>query len=38
MTLGLALDEHLEYTDWERGRWQDRLAKRGDRVLKSNSG
>jgi hypothetical protein len=30
MTLGLALDELLEYTDWERAGWQDRVAKRGD--------
>jgi hypothetical protein len=35
---GLALEELLEYADWERAGWQDWLAKRGDQVLKSNSG
>ena len=38
MTAGLALDEFLEYTDWEREKWQDWLGKQGDQVLETSTG
>ena len=38
MTAGLALDEFLEYTDWEREKWEDWLGKQGDQVLETSTG
>ena len=38
MPLTLALDDLLEYTDWERGKWRERLLRQGDQVLEISAG
>lgn len=38
MAVGLSLNELIEYTDWERMKWQECLAKRGDPVLRTPAG
>jgi uncharacterized damage-inducible protein DinB len=36
--VGLALNELMEYTGWERQKWYDWLQQHGDEVLKTNAG
>jgi uncharacterized damage-inducible protein DinB len=31
--IGLTVDELFEYTEWERGKWRDRLHQHGESVL-----
>lgn len=38
MSMGLSLDELMEYTDWERSRWCDWLRQRGDHVVAISAG
>ena len=38
MSAGLSLSEFIEYTEWERGRWHDRLRQSGDQVLATSIG
>jgi uncharacterized damage-inducible protein DinB len=38
MPVGLSLNDLIEYTDWERGKWFDWLRERGDQVLKISAG
>lgn len=38
MFAGLSFSEFIEYTDWERGRWHDRLRQHGDQVLATSIG
>ena len=38
MTPGLSLNELIEYTDWERGRWQEWFGSRGDAPLATSVG
>jgi uncharacterized damage-inducible protein DinB len=38
MSTGLSFDELIEYTDWERGKWQDWLRQRGDAALATSAG
>jgi len=38
MSNGLSLSELIEYTDWERGKWEDWLRQRGDDVLAISAG
>jgi len=38
MSNGLSLSELIEYTDWERGKWEDWLRQRGDHVLAISAG
>ena len=33
MSTGLGFGELIEYTDWERGKWEDWLRHRGDGAL-----
>jgi uncharacterized damage-inducible protein DinB len=33
MTIGLSVNDLLDYTDWERRKWQACLSRRGDTVL-----
>ena len=33
MAPGLSLNEFMEYTDWERGKWEDWFRQRGDSAL-----
>jgi uncharacterized damage-inducible protein DinB len=36
--LSLSLNDLLEYTDWERGKWYDCLRRGGDEALKISTG
>jgi uncharacterized damage-inducible protein DinB len=38
MSVGLSLNELMEYTEWERSKWHDCLLKRGDAVLTTPAG
>jgi len=38
VSTGLSLDELIEYTDWERGKWHDWLRHHGDGVLAISAG
>jgi uncharacterized damage-inducible protein DinB len=38
MTIGLSLNELIDYTDWERHQWYDWLRQHGDHVLTSSVG
>src|SRR4029077_16450682 len=38
MSTGVSLGELMEYTDWERSKWQERLQQRGDSVLATSVG
>ena len=38
MSVHLSLDDLIEYTDWERGKWREFLRARGDEVLKIGVG
>jgi uncharacterized damage-inducible protein DinB len=38
MSTALSFDELIEYTDWDRGKWQDWLRQRGDAVLAASAG
>jgi len=38
MTINVSLHELLDYTDWERKKWQDWLKERDDAVLKTSAG
>jgi uncharacterized damage-inducible protein DinB len=38
MAVSLSFDELIEYTDWERQKWQDRLRKAGDEALRIGAG
>lgn len=38
MAIAVGLDELMEYTDWERGKWHDWFRRHGDLVLKIASG
>jgi uncharacterized damage-inducible protein DinB len=38
MSVGLSLSELIEYTDWERAKWQECLRRRGDPVLATPAG
>ena len=38
MAMDVGLDELMEYTDWERGKWHDWFRRHGDQVLKISSG
>jgi hypothetical protein len=38
MALQLSLEDLIEYTDWERGKWREFLLARGDEVLKVGVG
>lgn len=38
MAVGLSLDELMEYTEWERGKWRECLRGRGDAVLATAAG
>lgn len=38
MHIGLALNDLLDYTDWERRKWFERLRERGGAVLSVNAG
>lgn len=35
---GLSLNELIEYTDWERGKWEEWLRQRGDSALTTSVG
>jgi uncharacterized damage-inducible protein DinB len=35
---GLSLNDLMEYTDWERGKWHDRLRQQGNQVLEIGAG
>jgi uncharacterized damage-inducible protein DinB len=36
--VSLSLDDLIEYTDWERRKWRDRLQRHGERVLEISAG
>jgi len=38
VSTALSLDELIEYTDWERGKWYDWLRQHGDGVLATSAG
>ena len=38
MPANLSLDELIQYTDWERQRWFDRLRQSGDHALTFTAG
>jgi uncharacterized damage-inducible protein DinB len=38
MHMNLALDDLMDYTDWERQKWHDWFRKHGDEVLKTSVG
>ena len=38
MSIGLSLNELVEYTDWDRGKWYDWLRRHGDQVLAISAG
>jgi uncharacterized damage-inducible protein DinB len=38
MPINLGLSELMDYTDWERRKWYDRLRRHGDQVLKISAG
>ena len=38
MSAGVSLNELMEYTDWERGKWHDALRQHGDSVLATSAG
>ena len=38
MSIGLSLDELMEYTEWDRGKWYDWLRRHGDHVLPISAG
>lgn len=38
MSVGLSFDELIEYTDWERQKWYERLRKAGDSALRLGAG
>jgi len=38
MFIGLSLDDLMEYTDWERGKWHEWLRRHGDQVLAISAG
>jgi uncharacterized damage-inducible protein DinB len=38
MTIGLSVNDLLDYTDWERRKWQACLGRRGDPVLSVAAG
>lgn len=38
MAVQLSLDDFIDYTDWERQKWHDRLRQQGDAVLKTSIG
>ncbi len=38
MSTSLSLNELIEYTDWERGKWHDWLRQHGDGVLAISAG
>jgi uncharacterized damage-inducible protein DinB len=38
MSVQLSLEDLIEYTDWERGKWREFLRTRGDGVLKTGVG
>ncbi|MGH9718516.1 MAG: DinB family protein [Candidatus Acidiferrales bacterium] len=38
MTVNLSINELIEYTDWERQKWYDRLRKAGDDALTLGAG
>jgi uncharacterized damage-inducible protein DinB len=38
MSVNLNLNDLLDYTDWERRKWQERLQQHGDQVLEFSAG
>ncbi|HEV2304811.1 MAG TPA: DinB family protein [Candidatus Acidoferrales bacterium] len=38
MPAGLSFNDLMDYTDWERRKWHERLRQRGDEVLKISAG
>lgn len=38
MAVQLSLDDLIDYTDWERQKWHERLRPQGDAVLKTSIG
>jgi hypothetical protein len=38
MSTGLSLEELVEYSDWDRGKWHDWLRRRGDAALARSAG
>ena len=38
MAVQLNLNDFIDYTDWERQKWHDRLRQQGDAVLKTSIG
>ena len=36
--VSLSMNELMEYTEWERGKWHEWLLKRGDEILKTSAG
>jgi uncharacterized damage-inducible protein DinB len=38
MSANLSLTELIEYTDWERGKWHERLRQHGDDALAASAG
>lgn len=38
MSIGLSLNELMEYTDWDRGKWYDWLRRHGGHVLAMSAG
>jgi len=38
MPVSLSLNDLMEYTDWERGKWHDWLRQNGDEVLEIGAG
>src|SRR5579872_5237349 len=38
MAIQLNVEDLIEYTDWERGKWREFLQARGDQVLKIGVG
>lgn len=38
MSVGLSFENLMDYTDWERGRWEEWLTKLGDQVLETKTG
>jgi hypothetical protein len=38
MTVHLSLSDLMDYTDWERQKWHERLRQQGNEVLKTGVG
>ena len=38
MSIGLSLNDLMDYTEWERQKWHDWLRQHGDRVLEISAG